>query len=91
MEIRNIEINKRLDRKSSQQVQDLDMSFTFGSEDAEFTADVTGQVFVENKKVKPYVMVHGNFIYRSGGSNVPLYIAGIEEDELRDVLIKHCT
>ena len=100
MEIHNIEIKSYLDETSGEEVQDLEMSFTFNQGVKEYTADVTGQAFIKNKVVKhpkpdhkeievsvmlnEYNTYYNNF-------NVPLFDTEMEEDKLIEILKKHCT
>ena len=100
MEIHNIEIKQRLDKTSSEEVQDLDISFVFNQGNKEYTADVTGQAFIKNKVVKEpkpdhneievSIMLNEYYTYHNS-FNVPLFTTDMEEDELLEILKKHCT
>lgn len=92
MEIHNIEIIERFDKMSSNHDQDLKISFSFVSDNIWYTAYVEGQAFVKDKESNPYVMLRENYVvYRTGGCDVSLLSTGIDESDLLEVLIKHCT
>lgn len=103
MEIYNIEIVERLDETSGVDVQDLEMncSYNVGTEVYEFS--LTGTAFMdtvvcEGDNITPphsevqnvTVMLNEHYVYHHG-FNVPLFNTDIDEDQLEELLRKHCT